>query len=396
MQESEFFKRSKATSPTTYGLYHAPHTYREDEAQGILQASETYLKGISPSNSLHSTATGSRFLAPSGYDLFYRVISEILQQPIRWDMVLEVLAPKLNHSTDSECILLADPTSLTSKRLVETLRTGTELNVQPQNLFEETPSPGRIPSRTTAKPQIAIVGMAGRFPGASGVEALWKILEEGLDVHRKVPADRFNVETHYDPTGKQLNTSHTPYGCFIEEPGLFDARFFNMSPREAAQTDPMHRLALLTAYEALEMSGFVANRTPSTRLSRVGTFYGQTSDDWREVNIAQKIDTFFIPGGVRAFAPGRINYFFKFGGPSYSIDTGKWTKDRLLCELTLTMECFSLFFESCCHTSCLFFNMARRVRYGCLRRIECPHRPRYFRWPQSRPVSLENRLVQNL
>lgn len=173
--------------------------------------------------------------------------------------------------------------------------------------------------------KIAIVGMSGRFPGnmgnVVGTEALWKILEEGLDVHKIIPSDRFNVETHFDLTGKKLNTSHTQYGCFIEKPGLFDARYFSMSPREAAQTDPMHRLALVTAAEALEMSGFVRNRTPSSHVSRIGAFYGQTSDDWREVNIAQEIDTYFIPGGVRAFAPGRINYHFKFSGPSYSIDT---------------------------------------------------------------------------
>lgn len=115
-----------------------------------------------------------------------------------------------------------------------------------------------------------------------------------------------------------------------------------MSPREALQTDPMQRLALVTAYEALEMSGFVPDRTRSTALSRVGTFYGQTSDDYRDVNAAQDIGTYFITGGIRAFGPvstspllpsskfvygltsqqqGRINYFFKFGGPSYSIDT---------------------------------------------------------------------------
>ncbi|KAI7676948.1 polyketide synthase, partial [Hortaea werneckii] len=94
-----------------------------------------------------------------------------------------------------------------------------------------------------------------------------------------------------------------------------------MSPREAAQTDPMGRLALVTAYEALEMSGYVPNRTPSTKLHRIGTFYGQTSDDWREINAAENVDTYFITGGVRAFAPGRINYYFKFSGPSYSVDT---------------------------------------------------------------------------
>ena len=74
----------------------------------------------------------------------------------------------------------------------------------------------------------------------------------------------------------------------------------------------MHRLALVTAYEALEMAGYAPNRTPSTTLKRIGTFYGQASDDWREVNAGQVHGTYAVPGGVRAFANGRINYFFKF------------------------------------------------------------------------------------
>lgn len=173
----------------------------------------------------------------------------------------------------------------------------------------------------SGRTKLAIVGMAGRFPDAASHEKLWELLERGLDVHRKVPKDRFDVETHFDPTGKKRNTSHTPYGCWIENPGLFDPRFFNMSPREAFQTDPMQRLSLSTAYEALEMAGYVPNRTRSTKLDRIGTFYGQTSDDWREINAAQDVDTYFITGGVRAFGPGRINYHFGFSGPSFSIDT---------------------------------------------------------------------------
>lgn len=109
-----------------------------------------------------------------------------------------------------------------------------------------------------------------------------------------MPKDRFDARTHVDPSGKGLNKSHTPYGCWIENPGLFDPRFFNMSPREAYQTDPMQRLALATCYEALEMSGYVPNRTRSTKLDRIGTFYGQTSDDWREINAAQDVDTYFM------------------------------------------------------------------------------------------------------
>ena len=83
----------------------------------------------------------------------------------------------------------------------------------------------------------------------------------------------------------------------------------------------MQRLALVTAYEALEMAGFAPNRTPSTNLKRIGTFYGQASDDYREVNAGQNIGTYGIPGGERAFGNGRINYFFKFGGPSFNLDT---------------------------------------------------------------------------
>jgi monodictyphenone polyketide synthase len=94
-----------------------------------------------------------------------------------------------------------------------------------------------------------------------------------------------------------------------------------MSPREAQQTDPMQRLALVTAYEALEQAGVVCNRTAATNAHRIGTFYAQASDDYREINTAQEIRNYFISGGCRAFGPGRINYFFKFSGPSYSIDT---------------------------------------------------------------------------
>jgi asperthecin polyketide synthase len=83
----------------------------------------------------------------------------------------------------------------------------------------------------------------------------------------------------------------------------------------------MQRLALVTAYEALEMAGFVPNRTPSSNMKRVGTFYGQASDDYREVNANQNVSTYGIPGTERAFGNGRINYFFKFGGPSFNLDT---------------------------------------------------------------------------
>lgn len=219
--------------------------------------------------------------------------------------------------------LTASGPSQAANSLATVLKAQTSLEIDlPRSLsaIPENPAPSNE-INGTGRTKLAIVGMSGRFPDAASHEKLWELLERGLDVHREVPKDRFDVQTHFDPTGKTRNTSHTPYGCWIENPGLFDPRFFNMSPREAFQTDPMQRLSLSTAYEALEMAGYVPNRTRSTKLDRIGTFYGQTSDDWREINAAQDVDTYFITGGVRAFGPGRINYHFGFSGPSFSIDT---------------------------------------------------------------------------
>ena len=69
----------------------------------------------------------------------------------------------------------------------------------------------------------------------------------------------------------------------------------------------MQRLMLSTAYEATDMAGIVPGKTLSTKADPIRTFHGQTSDDWREINAAQDIDTYFISGGVGAFGAGTTN-----------------------------------------------------------------------------------------
>ncbi|KAJ3937879.1 polyketide synthase pks12 [Colletotrichum fioriniae] len=150
--------------------------------------------------------------------------------------------------------------------------------------------------------------MSGRFPDAANLDEFWDVLYQGRDVHRQIPEDRFDAVSHHDATGRRKNTSKVMNGCWIEEPGLFDAKFFNISPKEAEQSDPGQRLALETAYEALEMAGIVPDRTPSTQRDRVGVFYGMTSDDWREVNSGQNVDTYFIPGNCNTFDDGADGY----------------------------------------------------------------------------------------
>ena len=175
------------------------------------------------------------------------IVYDILIRPLFFDRVLSATVSEARKSGKRICkISSAGPTNVVGS-LTTALKMGLEIEVAVGDQFGMA-GPAKDPPETRSK--IAVVGMAGRFPNSDNLDSLWKILEQGLDVHRRIPPDRFDVDAHYDPTAKE-NTSHTPYGCFIEEPGLFDSRFFNMSPREAYQTDPMGRLALVTAYEAL-------------------------------------------------------------------------------------------------------------------------------------------------
>ncbi|KAI2462842.1 thiolase-like protein [Annulohypoxylon bovei var. microspora] len=93
-----------------------------------------------------------------------------------------------------------------------------------------------------------------------------------------------------------------------------------MSPREAAQTDHMQRLMLLTAYEALESTGYYDTGDPDFR-PKNGTFYGVAGDDYRQANSSQDVDINYITGGTHAFGPGRVSYYFGWKGPSMSVDT---------------------------------------------------------------------------
>ena len=326
--KSEFFRGSKFIALPVYGgLCHAPHIYGPQDMQSIVHGSSldtlsTKSQQVMP---VYSTSTGLPYAAKNAPELFECVISELLTQAIYWDHVIRGVVDRAKCTVASEVELYCFGNSIPLNDLNTALRSSIpHLQVSINNLIPwiSQVTPRDATPRNTAQSKLAIVGMSCRLPGgATNTEKFWDLLEKGLDVSRRIPADRFDIDTHYDPTGKQLNKSMTQYGCFIDECGLFDAPFFNMSPREAQVVDPQMRLALVTAYEALERAGYVSNRTACTQLQRIGTYYGQAADDYREVNQGQQVSTYYIPGGCRAFGPGRINYFFKFAGPSYSIDT---------------------------------------------------------------------------
>jgi naphtho-gamma-pyrone polyketide synthase len=285
--------------------YHSSQLFNSsdiDEAVGHFH--EFMLKSYKPRFRILSAASGHPIAADSYRTLLQAIVSDTLQNPLRWDRVLPTIAESVSNF--KQCTIY--PLSSTSSQLLSsTLTRNTNVEVSISDLVDSGSSPSS--SGHTGKfdhSKIAIIGYSGRFPDAASNEEFWDLLHAGLDVHRTIPEDRFDWKAHFDATGKKRNTSRIQYGCFIKEPGLFDTRFFNMSPRECENTDPAQRLAITATYEAIEMAGLVPNRTPSTQQDRIGVFFGITSDDWREVNSGQNVDTYFIPGGNRAFVPGRI------------------------------------------------------------------------------------------
>ena len=283
--------------------YHAKHLYDDSDVESIVQRTPQDLLGRHASHmQIYSTSEGSPIQATSFGSLLNIVVGDILRQPLRLDRMQDAISNSLKIKKPASCTILPvaaggvdNLVSALKKReaspqisIAHDLATGDYINDTSPNI-----------SGRPEKSKIAIIGFSGRFPDADGIEEYWDLLSKGLDVHRQVPIDRWDVQTHFDPTGKRKNTSQVQYGCWIKNPGDFDARFFNLSPREATQSDPAQRIALISAYEALEMAGFVPDSSPSTQRDRVGIMLGTASDDYREVNSGQEIDTYFIPGGNR-------------------------------------------------------------------------------------------------
>src|SRR5512146_21865 len=102
---------------------------------------------------------------------------------------------------------------------------------------------------------VAIVGMAGRFPGARGLEHFWRNVREGVEVLEEY-SDADLEAAGVDPAVR-ARPGYVRRGSPLAEADRFDAAFFGFSPREAQILDPQHRVFLETAWEALEHAGHV-------------------------------------------------------------------------------------------------------------------------------------------
>ena len=153
---------------------------------------------------------------------------------------------------------------------------------------------------------IAIIGMAGRFPGSRDLNEFWQHLIQGDDLVGPPPIGRCPEQDDIGLTGG-----------FLAEIDRFDADFFQLSPREAELMDPQHRVLLETVWHALEDA---ACRPSSLAGSKTGVFVGVQSVDYQDL-VRDVIDGQVVTGTAHALLANRVSYLLDLHGPSEAIDT---------------------------------------------------------------------------
>jgi acyl transferase domain-containing protein len=190
---------------------------------------------------------------------------------------------------------------------------------------------------------IAVIGMAGRFPGAPDLETFWRNLREGVEsisFFREDELRAWGVE--------EAALAHPRYvkaRGVLDGAELFDAGFFGYSPREAETMDPQHRVFLECAWEALESAGYASERDSGP----VGVFGSVGLNTYLLNNLMTRRDLLRSVGGYRAgigndkdYLATRVSYKLDLSGPSLTVQTAcssSLVAVHLACQSLLNLEC---------------------------------------------------------
>ncbi|HEV3036493.1 MAG TPA: condensation domain-containing protein [Candidatus Angelobacter sp.] len=190
---------------------------------------------------------------------------------------------------------------------------------------------------------IAIVGMAGRFPGAKNLEEFWSNLVKGVESiswcsEQEVIDSGFHPEIARDP-------EFIPAAGKLADEYTFDADFFGFAPREAQILDPQHRVLLECAWEALESAGY----NPQSYPGRIGVYAGASTNTYFPFHIAPNHQLLSSVGLLQAitandkdFLASRVAYKLNLKGPAISVQTACSTSlvaVNLACQSLLNYQC---------------------------------------------------------
>ena len=171
--------------------------------------------------------------------------------------------------------------------------------------------------------EIAVVGMAGRFPGAQDIETYWRNLRDGVESVTFYTDEQLREAGV--PEALLRNPNYVKSGAPLDEMDKFDASFFGFGPRDAAIMDPQHRNFLEVAWEALEHAGY----DPERFNGAIGVFGGSGHNAYMPYNLLTNPELlasvgFFLlrhTGNDKDFLTTRVSYLMNLRGPSVNVQT---------------------------------------------------------------------------
>ena len=178
-------------------------------------------------------------------------------------------------------------------------------------------------SNSTIPEGIAIIGLAGRFPGARDVAEFWRNLTAGREgITRFTDAEL--AATGYDAAKLRDIPGYVAARGVIEKPEWFDRTFFSVPPKEAEVMDPQHRVFMEVAWAALEDAAC----DPSRYAGLIGVFAGMSNNTYYPFFVRQRRDLLDAVGIVSAvianekdFLTTRLAYKLNLRGPALNIQT---------------------------------------------------------------------------
>lgn len=166
---------------------------------------------------------------------------------------------------------------------------------------------------------IAIIGMAGRFPGADSIDALWEVLKSGIETTSFFTAEELDKSISETLRSDPLYVKARGVVTSVKE---FDAKFFGLNPKLAEAMDPQQRLLLEIAWEALEQSGHI----PKHYKGSIGVYAGTGTNTYYKNNILPNDGLISKVGLLQAnsvnekdYVASRIAYHLNLKGPAVSV-----------------------------------------------------------------------------
>ena len=165
---------------------------------------------------------------------------------------------------------------------------------------------------------IAVIGMAGRFPKAESLAAFWDLLVNGEDCIGPYPMDRQRYVNPYVAGELGIAADQIEYydGGYLSRIFDFDAESFHIAPGEAKVIDPQQRILLQEAAKALLDAGYTREQVNG---SSTGVYIGCSQSDYGR--LIPVTEPSAVAGNLASILASRISYFYNFTGPSLVIDT---------------------------------------------------------------------------